>query len=137
MAYHHQQHIDRNKKIHLGKIIHILFSHLDQATFTSNAKRELYLFWERERGMGWHSYWPEKKNENQRLFFLLDYHKNEPLKPFSYSTKILLKDCLNWLSQNKVFFILYNHHEQILEKWYTYHTTGSQPNLGEWVTKES
>lgn len=134
MAYHHQQHIDKNKNIHLGKIIHILFSHLDQATFTSNAKRQLYLFLERERDG---TAIDQKKKKKSKAVFLLDYHKNEPLKPFSHSTKILLKDCLNWLSQNKVFFILYNNHEQLLEKWYTDHTTGSQPNLGEWVTKES
>lgn len=90
VAYHHQQHIDKN--IHLGKIIHILFSHLDQATFTSNAKRQLYLFLERERDG---TAIDQKKKKKSKAVFLLDYHKNEPLKPFSHSTKILLKDCLN------------------------------------------
>lgn len=92
VAYHHQQHIDKNKNIHLGKIIHILFSHLDQATFTSNAKRQLYLFLETERDG---TAIDQKKKKKSKAVFLLDYHKNEPLKPFSHSTKILLKDCLN------------------------------------------
>jgi len=61
-------------RINLGKILHVLFSHLDQTPLVSNAKRQLYLL-ERD---GTASEWgeqqqqqKEKKKKYLRLFPLL------------------------------------------------------------------